>query len=892
MGAVALVGRGDELSSLVGLLDHGGVAVLSGEAGMGKSRLLDELAATALHRRWQVRRGQADDVERTRPLHLLEQAFTRRALHGAAGGGTQPVPPGGSLDPFDAADRLLDELDDLLTTGPVLVLLDDLQWADRSSLQALRSAVRRLPPDQVGLVLAHRPSDDPDLVTLRAAAADRGAVDVALTPLTASEVDLLVDAVAGACTSGLDTARRAAHLAGGRPFHVIDVVRRSLAAASNGGPPGASSAMDPAHAVVLRSGAVLSRTLDTARLAAVTGQPEAVVRAAIDTALDRGLLQRDDGRVTFRHDLLREALTEGLSDEERRALHLRLATVLEDEGAPSDEVASHLVPGAGSEVVPVLRRAAATAPSATALELLDAALELLDPHDPAYPEVLAHQARVLLSLGRIRPAASVASSLAEVTTDLGRRLALHVTTALGRMAATGDAGSLPSIEHWVGEGRSLDDHLGLAVAEYGISQLLAGHIVEATCTARLAGAAASDDEVVRIITTATLVGTGVGRTVWDELPAQCDSLRSLLDATERTAEVAGYGPWLCLGTALARLGRTEEALAVLADGRRTMRAFGLVWMEPLVDANTATALLDAGRWDDALAVVAGGLDNGDEHENLAHHAWLLAVRALVLLRRGQRDEAVAALDAADGHGAGHARGLEERAWAHATAAHLAGDVAGWADVHQALAERLDASGLHGSGCWWGIDAVRAHLAAGRSVDAHRLAARLPGATDPRTPAAVSARAAAALLAGDGIALLACADAIAGYAPYESARLSEDAAALLDGDERLAAARRALDGYDALGAVADGERLRDRLGAAVPPRRPSPVDGWQALTPTERLVTDLVCAGCSNAEIAAELGISHRTVETHLHRVYNKVGVRSRLRLAAAARDLGDRRAPS
>src|SRR5262245_26075822 len=134
-------------------------------------------------------------------------------------------------------------------------------------------------------------------------------------------------------------------------------------------------------------------------------------------------------------------------------------------------------------------------------------------------------------------------------------------------------------------------------------------------------------------------------------------------------------------------------------------------------------------------------------------------------------------------------------------------------------------------------------------------------------------------------------------PFEAATVRAEAAEVLMATRREAEAKplfeEALGALDRIGARREADRVRSRLAGTGAPFRPAPrrtVDGWASLTPTENEVVEEVCAGRSNPQVAARLGISRRTVEAHLRSIYTKLSVPTRLALAVAHRDRAAARA--
>jgi len=246
MGAVAPVpricGREDEIQALGRALDRvasGGPAIVlvEGEAGIGKTRLLAQVLQEARDRGMQVAAGRAEELERTRPFGLLAAALacTRSAAdpRRAAIAGLLAAPPAGVEDPitvtsdpglrFRVVDAFTDLVEELALTGPLVLGLDDLQWADPSSLLTLGALARRLTDLPVGVIGCLRLSPrGAELDRLAGALEAAGARHLTLHPLTGEAVTGLV-AQAVAAEPG---PRLLAEVAGaaGNPLFVTEVL--------------------------------------------------------------------------------------------------------------------------------------------------------------------------------------------------------------------------------------------------------------------------------------------------------------------------------------------------------------------------------------------------------------------------------------------------------------------------------------------------------------------------------------------------------------------------------------------------------------------------------------------------------------------------------------------
>ncbi len=355
-----LIGREGDLERLraaLGAARTSGrpVVLVSGEAGIGKSRLLAEYAASLASdppgRPVRILQGGCLEVGETLAfLPILEwlgdlardegeRGAEAMALRDQFGGSLGPAPSDGDAGPGRSTrlQRLRDVIVDTTGGGDVVAIIDDLHWADRSTLDVVSFLGRRLAGTSVLLVLAFR-SDElhrrhpltPVLAELeRNAALDH----VRLQPLGSDEVRAQIAAIEGSSGDPTDTSRVVA-LADGNPFHVEEL----LALEGSGPLPDSLrdvldarlGQVDDGTLEILREAAVIGRRVDADLLLAISRAGEAAVDDGLRVADDARILVSDpDGRhYRFRHALLREAVYDDMRPVERIATHRRIAEAL------------------------------------------------------------------------------------------------------------------------------------------------------------------------------------------------------------------------------------------------------------------------------------------------------------------------------------------------------------------------------------------------------------------------------------------------------------------------------------------------------------------------------------------------------------------------------------
>ena len=430
----------------------GGLVLLAGPAGIGKSRLVEEsLAGAALDVRW----GRCLDEAGAPPLWPWSRAAgDLLPPTGPHGPGSEPDRAAG--DPVSARFRMLVAATDALIAAAapdgLVIVLEDLHWADDTSLRLLGHVAGELRRSHLLVLGTHRPplrgsrldAAMPDL--LRAA----GGEALSLPPLAAAEVAQLLGA-----TTGIDVGTPAAEATtartGGNPL-LVRAVARSLPADPDAARHWLLTDAQPAdlrHLLASVLAGLPATVLDVVTAAAVLGdEPDlavlealapdgASVHARLDDATSAGLLTGDARQgYRFRHALLRDGVLAGLDPTVRRALHARAAQALEGSAGgdarrvdrAAGQVASHWAQaGDDARVYRWSRLAAAAASRALALEqaadqlaTAAAALERLGGADAELAEVLVELATAEFHAGRLLPSLEHCERAADLAERAGR----------------------------------------------------------------------------------------------------------------------------------------------------------------------------------------------------------------------------------------------------------------------------------------------------------------------------------------------------------------------------------------------------------------------------------------------------------------------------------------
>ena len=940
MGTLAPVpgirGRAAEIAVLGDAVDRvvsgrPAVVLIEGEAGIGKTRLLAGVLEDARGRGMQVAAGRAEELERTRPFGLVAAVFgcvrsspdPRRAAIAAllaTHGGGERGPITVTSDPglrFRAVDAFADLAEELALAGPLVIGVDDLQWADPSSLLTLAALSRRLAYLPVALIGCLRPSPRiPELDRLVGLLLDAGGRILAVRGLTERAVaELVADVVAAVPGPGLLAGISGA---AGNPLFVTELLgalaQEGAIKAAGGRAEVAEVTLPPTlRLTILRRLSFLSEdTLQALRAASILGSSFTVTELSVTMArpalelsvvLAEGIagrvLEEHGAVIRFRHDLIRDALYEDLPLSVRRGLHREAGRRLAQTGAPALQVAEQLARGAGqgdAEAIGWLTRAAREAAARSpdvAADLLERAAGLMAPADPGRDRLLAERASSLMVSGRNADALAACRSLLDRDLDpqvdgpvricLGRALLAQgqVRDALQELEQAGSSPAMPGAERaaaraWAGFARmSLGDLDGAAASAE---------------QARSAAAAAADHLTVSVaMTTLARVSESRGH------------LRDALQITDEAMHLADESPGrlghrypirATRGHILIELGRPEEARSALGAGMRISEEIGVRWPLLLYQGFLALERFITGEWDDAIAELEASFELADEIQTVVARAH--AILSLISLHRNDLSRAEEAAGAAARDLARWGPGYLTTwaAWPRALIQEAGGEIGqalatmtGAWDMCARLGLALDYPAV-------GADLVRLALASGdigRARDASAAVTEVAARNEVpwMTGAALRCQ---GLIEDDAEILQAAAGACAGGSrPLGLALACEDAGAAFARQGRLDRARQLLDQalgiYERLGAARDLARAEATLREAGIRRgrrgtRGRPQTGWASLTRAEHAVAGLVAEGLTNPQIGERLYISHRTVQTHLAHMFAKLDIATRAQLAA------------
>lgn len=931
-GSPVLLERDAETGSLDSLLARaragsGGTVVIEGDAGVGKTSLLEYLCATAAMMGTTVLRARGGELEREFPWGVVRQLFepwltsvdpSRRAEL-LAGSAALAEPLFGAGEGGAALDESFPTLHGLywLTVNaardaPVVLAVDDLHWADAPSLRFAAHLAPRLDGLPIVLAATSRPlgsESSADVGLLGHLIADPAAQQLRPSPLSLNASGQLIatrlDAVADP-----EFCRACHQMSRGNPFLLSALLdawqaEHRHATADDAEQirqmrPGAVTrnvlvrlaTMPPGSQALVEAIAVLGARAEfrqARRLAALDG--DAAVTAA--AALTRARIIRGESTLEFVHPLVRAAVLGDLAPAERARWHARAADMKVADGAAVTEIAPHLLaslPDGDQRTVAMLREAATLARAQGAPELAIRYLvrALQEPPDPpSRPEVL-------FELGAAETVQAPEEGVAHLREALEReergeqyaRIALTLGDALAVL------GRLPE---------------AISVLEQGLDDLEAGSSeLQARLEASLIAAARWERSA-----------QALRRTTVAQLRRRADSgerLDPLLDA-QLALEIAATGDQRNLAVhharrvleaapelTLAPSAVPEVALVLTFAGYpleawRAIQTFlthaqRLGWVSAVVTSSTCASLaaLHLGWVSEAVASARGPAPPGGE---ALFGPISLAFLIEALIERGETEIAGRELTARD------CAGELPPIWpttplllARGRLRVATGDHAAALDDLRAVGERVLTFGLSNVAMTpWRSSASVALAALGERTEAVALAgeeleharvwgtARSVGIAQRALGTARGDRRGLALL-GDAVVTLADADSPVEHARalYELGASHRRRGARAEARDHL---RQALDIAHRQGALALAQQAREELVVAGARPRRDALRGRDSLTSSELRVARLAAEGRTNNEIAQLLFITPRTVESHLTSSYSKLGIRTRRDLPGA-----------
>jgi DNA-binding CsgD family transcriptional regulator len=913
MAVPELVARSAEIAVLHRLLDetpaHGSSVVIRGEPGVGKSALLDVVGAAARNREWRVLRTEGTPAESNLALAALHKLLRpvmgklhrlagphQDALRGVFGLADRPAP-----DMFRLALAVMDLLAEAADPGPLLVLVDDTHWIDRSSAEVLTFIARRLDSDPILFVATSRPGSDDAL-------AQGGLAELPVPALAAGPAATLLDSVAP--DLGPDLRRSVLDAAAGNPLALLELPT----AMRRDGPGPALPGLLPitqrlelsfaARAVVLpsvtRDLLLLAALNDSPRLsellaaAGVLGAGE-VGLGDIEPATSVGLLEIDREAVRFRHPLVRSAIYGSTSPSRRQAGHAALAAVLLDDPDRRIWHQAAAVLGTSEEVAAELERMAARARHRGAVQGAVAALERaaeLSAGQPQRTRRLITAAEVAVDAGRTGESRRILQQVQNLPLQTSERLRVESVAELTDEAMGGGPERVRAL---VG----LADRARLA----GDRNLALGFLLRAAT--RCWHVHAGSDAGQRVL-------AGLDRLRPDPADPRALVIAAYADPVGRGPEVGtlltrrGFrhrerpDHLLLLGHAAAVTGdfrRSETICAAAADGLRADGRLGLLAHALALQAWSA---LRRSRWQVALPAAQECVRLAQETRQPIVEVTGLAAQAAMAGIRGDEQDAGTKADAAErlATATRNTIGLAITQLARGLTSAGAGRPAEAFDQLYRMYQPGDPA-HHQMQAWWALGSLAEAAARSGGQDGARTElaraelARFEPLAGPATTAGVdlARRYARAVLAPTGTAEDAFRDALeADWTdwPFDHGRVLLSYGGWLRRQQRVLESRSwlrdAREAFDSTEALPWADRARRELRAAGEASSAPVRTAWSDLSPQELQIAQLAAAGLGNKEIGQRMFLSHRTVGSHLYRLFPKLGVTSRAQLRHALPD--------
>jgi DNA-binding CsgD family transcriptional regulator len=909
--------------------DAGSIIVVEGAAGTGKSRLLAALAEFARRAEVIVTGTRAVDLDASLPFsvvrRLLERRLrsacrisgadprARRALRGlttSVPGSSAGLAEGGTAITcavVDGVEALVDVL------GPLVLVVDDGQWADARSLQLLGYLADRACDLPIVLAVALRHGEVADEVAARFRRA-AGAIAIEPRELSPEGVACLVERrLPGAAAEVTAACRR---ITGGNPFLLSELLAAVEAAGIGGGPDAGARIERLAprtviDGVLVRLGRLPRGAAELARAIAVLGDgarlrqaarlgdlPSGTAAEMADLLVAMDILEGQDP-LAFRHPLIAAAVRSDLGSFTRARLHRRAADLLATEGE-HDRAAAHLLHAAATadpNVVAELRHAAAAAgargDARTARRFLLRALDEPAEEDirsellvelaraeaaAGAPEALAHMEEALATLRDGRRAASVLRELARLH---HARSEYATATMIAEQALTRADADAPDRDRlqatWL---------LSAGLNPPTLPAFWA--VMDALLAATRAGSPPTDPELQAAVALMLIVSYGD--------PAVAVRLGAAAVDGEIRSNDDGLGPGF------------EFALSALyyAGALRLLDAAATRALQWASDRGSIMAAAAAAVWRGLARLRLGDLDGAEADAAVAlvpwRYGWVTnapqayALLARVCLERGDRTSAREAIEGAGAIEMPHPPYLFGSGLVRMADGDSTGALGAFREAGELLESiwRVDTPAV----LPWRSAAAMAALRAGMTREARALAgAELKRAPRTGVPSVVGlALRTEALVSGGEAAIGRLRRAL------EVLTRTEDALEVVRTQVELGAAlRRAGLRSQARGELAVARDRADRLGLSAlaaraeeehkasggRPRR-ARLSGAASLTPSERRIAERARAGASNRQIAAELFLTAKTVEWHMGNVFRKLGVSSRLELAEALSDAAER----
>lgn len=901
---VPLLGRDAELQLLTALLggigEGGGALVLYGEPGIGKSRLLEAAVALARERGFTVLSATGVQSEAhlafaglhqlLRPLRsrLAGLPDPSRAVLDAAFGLRQELAP----ERFRIALAVLDLLAEVATDAPVLIVAEDAQWLDRSTTEVLAFVARRLQSDPIAALAAVREGYPSPLIDaglaqhhlgglapsaakalldtsaheLPPAVRDQVLGESAGNPLALKELPVAAARRGLAGRGSLPLTQRLEQAFADRVSDLPEATRLLLLVAAHSDDEGLGNIVDAATA-----------------MAGITLGPE-----LLEPAAQAAVVDLDPASVRFRHPLIRSAVRQSASWRQRRQVHEALAEVLRAEPDRRVWHRAALISGTHEEIAGELEEAAGRARRrgalAVAVTALQRAAELSPPEARSRRMLVA--AELAFELGQRELVALLLREVERldlVPLERARATWIEEVVRTRPLGDTRRAAALITAADQAGLAGDRDLQLNIAwlVASHAwlVDPAPAAHGMLIAAADRLGGPQSADLRILAIHAYIDPFG---------KAPAILERLRSAAADVRRDPDAARL-----LGAAAVAVGAFDIAVTFLGEAVEGLRMQGRLGHLPRVLTLQGRMAAQMANWDVAIPAAAEARRLATE---LREPHWVGAADAVESVIAGIRGDHEAAEQAAVraeqvAVPAGTNMTIAFAQFGRVYAALGEGRYADAWQTGQRLFDPASPARHPVISCWLIGDLAEAALRTNHLSEARAQVKQVEAASGgiPGTCIAIGLRHARAVLADDPREAAERFEEALGadlvHWPLQRARLSFAYGQWLRRQRRTAESRAPLrdarDAFDAMGCAAWSDQARRELRASGESSRRRDLAARDQLTAQELQIAQLAAQGLSNRDIAQRLYLSHRTISTHLYRVFPKLGITSRGELRSA-----------
>ena len=922
-GVSTLVGREDEIAIAQralkrALLGHGGLILIEGESGIGKSALVAEIDSMARLEGFVTMSGTGIEFEKGFPFGLLLRVFdvrensedpSLREIADLLLG--RDMATGEDDVAFKIVERAGDALERRALKNPTLLIADDVQWSDDLSVIAMGRALERTTDLPLVIVCAAR--HDPRLDRISERIEGSALSRIRPRPLSREAVEELILSSTGGRPGPNLTAKLEG--AGGNPLFITELMRQlqedgvlhidddiadtdasdlppSLRTTILSRLEGASEPM----LEVLRVGSALS-SFGATEIAAVLGKAPLDVVGRLEAARAEGILVESESTLSFRHDLLREALYEDIPEALRRAIHGEIAQVFLKRNADVGRIATHLALGAetGDEeaaksLLEVANELMARSPT-DAASLIERAIEVAPPRTDTHRDALLALAYVSALGGEPARGEELARNVLEDETraDVRSAAAGALVRSMILQGRFNEAG--PEFSDILDDRSVTPEQRSELKAE--VSLMASGPPEQHAYSRTLANSVLQATKASPTARCVSLCALSYLDMFHGDVDGSLGSSRAALELAEsqELEDALRRAPHYYVASVLMFVDELEESRELYRKGMKIAERLGATWSLPIYHLLLGHNLQMAGAWEDATAEFDASLRLA---EQLGTMLQVIPARSFLVVDALHRDDLPTAeshLSAIEPIATSAPLGTYWTPCVRALVAHAKGEVEESVrhslQLHRHLLE-TDHLFVYRV---FGESLLRILLAGGDRKSAEEITLileRLVPEHPSSTPRA-TATWARAMLERDADLALAAVDLFrVGPRPVESAWAKEDAAGLLGASRRSEAVNlleEALSAYTERGLAGDARRADAALRSlgvrtGTRGRRQRAKTGWEALTDSELRVAELVAQGLSNPIIAQRLYISRRTVDAHLSHIYSKLDMSSRVQLAA------------